>query len=274
MKTGIFNKSTSRFFLQAIIVFAVFMSLLLLWEAISFFGILNPSLISRPSEIFLDMWKLFLKRSPAAQSVLLVHIYSSLYRLFLAFSLAAGVGISLGILMGYSQRIRWFLEPLITLAMPVPGIAWAPIFMIWFGFGDPTIISVGALAAFFPIVYNTTTGVRSIEKEFIWAARSMGADRKTIFFKVLLPSSAPYIFTGFKLGLARGWRTIIAVEMIAASLWGLGFMIFDARDYLRPSIIYGGIIILAVVYLFIEGLVKLVERRTIAKWGMVRPEAM
>lgn len=274
MKTEIPNKLVSRFFLQTVFVFAICALLLISWETVSFFGMLNPSLISRPSEIFLDMWNLLLKRSPAAQSVLLVHIYCSLYRLFLAFSLAAVVGISLGILMGYSQRIYWFFEPLITLAMPVPGIAWAPIFMIWFGFGDSTIISVGALAAFFPIVYNTIAGVRSVKKEFIWAARSMGADRKTIFFKVLLPSSAPYIFTGFKLGLARGWRTIIAVEMIAASLWGLGFMIFDARDYLRPSIIYGGIMILAGVYLIIEGLVKLVERRTIGKWGMVRPEVV
>jgi len=274
MEIGVPTKSLSHFFLQAAIVFTVFLSLLALWEIVSLLGILNPSLISRPSEIFQDMWKLLLKQSPTEQPVLLVHIYSSLYRLFLAFSLAAVIGISLGILMGYSQRIYWFFEPLITLAMPVPGIAWAPILMIWFGFGDSTIIAVGALAAFFPIVYNTTTGVRSVKKEFIWAARSMGANKRTIFFKVLLPSSAPYVFTGFKLGLARGWRTIIAVEMIAASLWGLGFMIFDARDYLRPSIIYGGIMILAVVYLLIEGLVKLIERRTIAKWGMVRPEVM
>jgi len=158
--------------------------------------------------------------------------------------------------------------------MPIPGIAWAPIFMIWLGFGDPTIITVGALAAFFPIVYNTAAGVRSVKKEMIWAAQSMGADEKTIFFKVLLPSSAAFIFTGFKLGLARGWRTIIAVEMIAASLWGLGFMIFDARDYLQPSIIYGGIIVLAALYFFIESLIKLIEQKTIEKWGMVRPEVV
>ncbi len=244
------------------------------WETISRLRLLNPSLISRPTEIFNVLWKLLLKASPSNQSVLLTHIYSSLYRLFYAFLIAAVIGVSLGILMGRSNKIYWFFEPLITLAMPIPGIAWAPIFMIWLGFGDPTIITVGVLASFFPIVYNTTVGVRSVKKELVWAAQSMGATEKIIFFKVLLPSAAAYIFTGFKLGLARGWRTIIAVEMIAASLWGLGFMIFDARDYLQPSIIYGGIIVLAVIYLLIEELVKLIEKKTIEKWGMIRPESI
>lgn len=87
---------------------------------------------------------------------------------------------------------------------------------------------------------------------------------------MLLPWSAAYIFTDFKLALARGWRTIIAVEMIAATLLGLGYIIFDARDYLRPSIIYGGIMILAVVFFLIENVVRLIEKRTIEKWGMVR----
>jgi NitT/TauT family transport system permease protein len=103
----------------------------------------------------------------------------------------------------------------------------------------------------------------------------MGANKKTIFFKVCLPGAASYVFVGFKLGLARGWRTLIAVEMIAASLWGLGFMIFDARDYLQPSIIYGGIFTLAITYFLIENvLIKWVERHTVEKWGIVSTEGI
>lgn len=253
--------------------FPIFL-LLTVWETVSRLEMLNPALISRPSEIFIALWRLLLKTSLGGQSILIAHIYFSLYRLFFSFIVAVAIGVGLGILMGRNKKIYWFFESLITVAMPIPGIAWAPIFMIWLGFGDPTIITVGALAAFFPIVYNTAAGVRSVKKEMIWAAQSMGADEKTIFFKVLLPSSAAFIFTGFKLGLARGWRTIIAVEMIAASLWGLGFMIFDARDYLQPSIIYGGIIVLAALYFSIESLIKLVEQKTIEKWGMVRPEVV
>jgi ABC-type nitrate/sulfonate/bicarbonate transport system permease component len=273
MKIGEF-KSTLHFFFQSITLLAIFVAFLALWELVSSLKILNPALISRPSQIFQDLWKLLSKTTLTGQSILITHVASSLYRLFLSFLIAVITGVSLGILMGYSKKVYWFFEPLVTLVMPIPGIAWAPIFMVWLGFKDPPIIAVGALAGFFPIVYNTAVGVRSVKKEFIWAAYSMGADEKTMFLKVLLPSSAPYIFTGVKLGLARSWRTIIAVEMIAASLWGLGFMIFDARDYLRPSIIYGGIMILAFIYLLIEGLVKLVEQETIEKWGMVRREAV
>mgnify|MGYP005633977321 CR=1 FL=1 len=159
-----------------------------------------------------------------------------------------------------------------ALTIPIPGIAWVPIIMLWLGFGDLTIITVGIIAAFFPILYNTLAGVKHVKKEMIWSARCMGADRKTIFLKIILPSSAPFILTGLKLGLARGWRTIIAVEMIAASLWGLGFMIFDARDYLQPSIIYGGIIILGCIYLLLEKLINFAESATIKKWGMIRSE--
>jgi len=247
--------------------------ILSIWELLSRGNLVNSVLISRPSEISAILYELLKTKSANGHSILLIHIFTSLYRLVSAFLIAAGAGLGMGILMGTNSYVyRWF-DPLITVIMPIPGIAWAPIFMLWLGFGDPTIVAVGALAIFFPIVCNTATGVRSVEKKLIWSAQSMGANRKTIFFRICLPAAAAYIFTGFKLGLARGWRTIIAVEMIAASLWGLGFMIFDAREYLRPSIIYGGILILAIIYLLIENiLIKWIERHTVRKWGMIRDE--
>ncbi|MFQ6051240.1 MAG: ABC transporter permease [Candidatus Hydrothermarchaeota archaeon] len=256
-----------RYFQSAIPVFA----LLLGWEIFSRLGILNPVLLSRPSEIFLTMWFLLNTKSLTGHSVLLTHIYVSLYRLFCAISIATAFGISLGILMGINKYINAYFDPLISITMPIPGIAWAPIFMLWLGYGSLTIVTVGTLAAFFPIVYNTAAGVRSIEKQLIWATETMGADKKTVFLKVLLPWAAPYILTGFRLGLARGWRTVIAVEMIAASIWGLGFMIFDAREFIQTSVIYGGIMILALIFFLIENtFVRLVEKNTVEKWGMIK----
>ena len=256
---------STLYFMLPIIVF------LIGWEIFSYLEIVNSKLVSRPSEIFSVMLDLI---NPATQSFLkhsiLFDVYSSLCRLAYAFVIAAFVGVSLGMLVAKSRFVYRFFDPLITVAMPVPGIAWAPIFILWLGFGNPTIISVGALAAFFPILYNTAAGVRSLDKKLIWSAESAGATQRTIFFKVYLPWSAAYVFTGLKLALARGWRTIIAVEMIAGTLLGLGYVIFDARDYLRPSIIYAGIVILAVTYFVIENIIKLVEKRTIERWGMIR----
>ena len=252
------------YFLAPVILF------LLIWEFVSRMKLMNPALISRPSEIFSVLYELFRPetRSFLGHSILL-DISRSLYRLACAFTIAAVCGVGLGMLMGRNMYVHQFFDPIITVAMPIPGIAWAPIFMLWLGFGDPTIITVGALAAFFPVVYNTAAGVRSVDEKLVWSARSVGADGKAVFLKVLIPWSAAYIFTGLKLALARGWRTIIAVEMIAATLLGLGYMIFDARDYLRPSIIYGGIIILAVVFFLIENIVRQIEKQTVEKWGMV-----
>jgi len=96
----------------------------------------------------------------------------------------------------------------------------------------------------------------------------MGSTKRTIFLKVLLPNSFPYLFTGFKLGLARAWRTIIAVELLSGLTWGIGVMIFTAREYLQPSKIYGGIIVLAVLYFIIELMIRFIERETVEKWGM------
>ncbi|NIP67009.1 ABC transporter permease subunit, partial [Candidatus Bathyarchaeota archaeon] len=167
-----------------------------------------------------------------------------------------------------------FFDPLITVAMPIPGIAWAPIFILHpnLGFSDYTIVAVGALAGFFPVLYNTAAGVRSVERKLVWSARSMGASRRTVFQKIYLPSSAPHLFTGLKLGLARAWRTMIAVELIAGSLSGLGYMIFEARENTQPYKIYGGIVILAIIYFLFELIIRWLEKNSIQKWGMVRPE--
>jgi ABC-type nitrate/sulfonate/bicarbonate transport system permease component len=158
--------------------------------------------------------------------------------------------------------------------MPIPGIAWAPLFLIWFGFGIRSVIAVAALVTFFPIFYNTATGVRGVDDKLIRAARIMGVSDRGVLTKILLPGAAAYIFTGIKLGFAKGWRTIIAVEMIASSLWGLGYMIFDARDYLQPDVIYGGIVVLIIVYYSMEHLVlQQIEKRTVLRWGMTREGA-
>jgi ABC-type nitrate/sulfonate/bicarbonate transport system permease component len=189
----------------------------------------------------------------------------------IGYTLAALIGVSLGISMGSNKYVRGYFHPIISTLMPVPGITWAPILVLVLGFGDPTLIAVTFIASIFPIVYNTSAGVSSAPMDLLWAARIMGANRPNIFFRVLLPSSAPFILTGLKLGLARAWRTLIAVEMIAATLWGLGFFIFDAKEYLRTSDIYAGIVVLAIVFILIErSSFGTIEKRTIERWGMVR----
>jgi ABC-type nitrate/sulfonate/bicarbonate transport system permease component len=220
------------------------------------------------------MFALLTTTTQSGESVLLKHISASLWRLLLGFGSGAAAGLLLGLAMGSSKLANACFGPVISVLMPVPGITWAPILVLVLGFGNPTLITVTFIATVFPVVYNTAAGVRSIRKDLLWAARTMGAGRRSLYLRVLLPSSAPYILTGLKLGLARGWRTLIAVEMIASALWGLGYMIFDAKEYIRTDIIYAGIIIMAVIYALMERTAfGLVEKRTVEKWGMVRDVA-
>jgi ABC-type nitrate/sulfonate/bicarbonate transport system permease component len=181
------------------------------------------------------------------------------------------LGILFGVLMGASKLVYRFLDPLITVLMPVPGIAMAPLFIVWLGFGNPTIVALGAIATFFPLAYNTATGVRSIDVQLVRAAEMMGASKASVILDVYLPWAAGYVLTGLKLGLARCWRTVIAVEFIAAANWGLGYMIWDAAEYLRAAVVYGGIGLLIILYVVVErGLIDILERQTVEKWGMVQ----
>ncbi len=240
------------------------------WQALSVLGLINRSLFSPPTEVISELVTLLLSELPT-RSVLLVHVAATLRRLVIASLVGILSGILCGAFIGIRQGFYHFFDPLITVLMPIPGIAMAPLFIIWLGFGDPTIIAVGSVAAFFPLVYNTAAGVRSVDVQLIRAAQMMGANRAQIFFDVYLPWAAGYVLLGAKLGLARCWRTVIAVEFIAAANWGLGYMIWDAAEYLRAGVVYGGIVLLVLIYFIIEkGLINTLERRTVEKWGMIR----
>jgi NitT/TauT family transport system permease protein len=241
----------------------------LCWEIAARFAVINTGLFPSPVTILNDLKELLYKEV-AGRSLLLTHLIITLKRLLYAAIEGTFVGLIVGVFIGLSYRFYRFCDPIITVIMPIPGIAMAPLFIIWLGFGDATIITAGAVAAFFPVVHNTSIGVRSIDRQLVRAAQIVGANRISVLSQVYIPWSSVYLFTGIKLGLARCWRTVIAVEFIAAANWGLGYMIWDAAEYLNASIVYGGIMILAITFTLIEkGLINFFERKTIVKWGMI-----
>ena len=242
------------------------------WEIASVQGWITKSLFSSPSEVFSQLSRMHTRKLPE-QSVLWAHIWETLKRLFWATIIGTLLGGVVGGAMGLSGRIYRFLDPLITVIMPIPGIALAPLFIVWLGFGDTTVIAVGAIATFFPVAYNTASGVRTVDEQLVRAAQIMGASPMSTILNVHLPWSLAYMLLGIKLGLARGWRTVVAVELIAATNWGLGYMIWDAAEYLRAGLVYGGIIIMIIVYFVIErGFLDVIEKNTLVKWGMLNDQ--
>ena len=245
-------------------------SFLLAWELAARFGAINPALFPPPTSVLRQLVLMHTRQLPE-RSLLLTHIGASLQRVFLAASIGTALGVVGGLLMGASRLFHRLLEPIITVLMPIPGIAQAPLFIVWLGFGDPTIVTVGAIATVFPIAFNTSAGVRSIDPQLVRAAQIMGTSRMRILGSVYLPWSAGHLLAGLKLGWARCWRTVIAVEFVAAASWGLGYMIWDAAEYIRSGVVYGGIILLMLVYFAIERtLFRTVERWTVERWGMIQ----
>jgi ABC-type nitrate/sulfonate/bicarbonate transport system permease component len=243
---------------------------LICWQVLSDANLISRSLFAAPTQVIDELVALHFRELPT-RSLLLSHVVATLKRLLVASFIGILSGTLGGVFIGTRRGLYRFFDPLITFFMPIPGIALAPLFIIWLGFGDPTIIAVGSIAAFFPLIYNTAAGVRSIDPQLVRAAHIMGASRTAVLFDVYLPWAAGHVLLGVKLGLARCWRTIVAVEFVAAASWGLGYMIWDAAEYLRAGGVYGGIALLVVIYLVIEkGLVNTLEKYTVEKWGIVR----
>jgi NitT/TauT family transport system permease protein len=199
------------------------------------------------------------------------HAAYTLYRVLFGFGLAIVVGLPLGILMARHQRVENFFLPLISALMPIPSFALVPLFMLWFGIGNVTTILIVFYAATFPMAFNTWSGVRSVNPLWLRAAGAMGADENSLFWKVIIPGASPFIITGMRQAFLRAWIGVVGAEMIAASDWGLGWVIFDAKEFLNADVMLAALVVIGFIGFVFERLVfGTLEQRTVQRWGMVR----
>jgi NitT/TauT family transport system permease protein len=186
--------------------------------------------------------------------------------------LASLAGIPLGMLMGRFRPVERFLLPLVSVLSPIPSLAWVPLFILWFGLGDAAAIALVVYAATFPLILNTWTGVRAVNRLWIRAAQTMGASGRTLFVKVVLPAALPLVIAGLRQGFARSWIAVVGGEMIAATTWGLGFVIFDAKEYLNTDVMMATLLVIGGLgFAFERWGFQALERRSVGRWGMVRP---
>ncbi len=205
-----------------------------------------------------------------AAGILPHHVLDTLVRLAAGFTLAAIVGVAIGIAMGRSRRAEDIFLPLVSIGAPIPGIAYAPLFLLWFGLGNKTAVLLVAFVSAFPIIFNTWTGVKAVKEIWVRSAQAMGADNRRLFHHVILPGALPYILTGLRLGLAQAWRILVGVEMLAAVSWGLGWMIFGAREFLNTDVMLAGVAVIGAIGLALEKLVfQRLENYTVVRWGMM-----
>jgi ABC-type nitrate/sulfonate/bicarbonate transport system permease component len=257
----------SRILRAAIDAVAPILIVALLWEGLSRVGMLNPVMVPPPSRILGTLADLL----GSTPGILLKDLGVSLFRLGVALALAFGLGVPLGILMATNRIFEWAFRPIVGLLMPIPALAWTPLLMVLLGLGNRTTITVTFLAAVIPTTYTAFSGVRSIGTHHVWAAKMMGASPVGLFQKVFLPGALEHIIPGMRLAFARAWRALIAAEMLAATNWGLGYLIAESGQYMDTEAIYATVVMISMTGLLVErGVLDWVERRTVRRWGLAQ----
>jgi NitT/TauT family transport system permease protein len=246
-------------FLRGVAVPAV---LIAVWQLLSMMGYVNPQILPAPSAV-LVRWYQYLAPieafDPAKSGYvswllsgeLVADAYASLSRVVVGFLIGAGLALPLGLAMGANERVYKLFDPLVQVLRPIPPIAYIPLSILWFGLGNPPAIFLISIGAFFPVLMNTISGVRHVDGIYIRAARNLGADRATMFLRVILPAATPYILTGARIGVGTAFIVVIVSEMIAVNN-GLGFRILEAREFFWSDKIIAGMLSIGLLGLGID----------------------
>ena len=189
-----------------------------------------------------------------------IHIWSSCRRIFIAFAIATGVGVPLGLFMGWSKVFREYTFPILELLRPIPILAWVPLAILMFAGFETPVIFLATLASLFVTTLNTLLGVDSIDEEYFRAAGCLGSSKWQIFKNVVVPGALPFIFTGLQISIGVAWFSLVAAEMVSGD-YGLGYLIVDSfmNNVTVPMVI--GMLTLGVVGWLTSVMVRMVGNR-------------
>lgn len=212
-----------------------------------------------PIKVITDTWDLIINPfySSGDDKGLGWQTLASLQRVAIGYSLAAVVGISLGIFIGSSKLIYRALDPLFQVLRTVPPLAWLPIALAVFQNSGPAGIFVIFITAIWPIVFNTAVGVQQMPQDYKNVARVLRLSGQKYFLKILLPSIVPYMFTGLKIGIGLAWLAIVAAEMLRGDT-GIGFFIWNSYNSSNNSEVILALVYIGVVGLLLDKLVGLI----------------
>ncbi len=236
--------------------------LLLLWHiAVRISG---SDLFPAPLDVFLGVIEL------ARKGLLLKYVVASLFRVTIGFGLAVGLGVPLGLLLGWFQRLHYAFNPLIQVLRPISPIAWIPVAILWFGVDDRAPVFLIFLASVFPIMVSAMAAVQNIQPVYIRAARNFGLGRVELFRRVIFPATLPQVLTGIRIALGVAWLVVVAAEMIAVNS-GLGYLIIDARNAgKRYDLVVAGMLLIGLIGLGLDLLVRQLEKFDEVRWGYSR----
>ena len=227
---------------------------MVLWEILSGLDWLNVYLIPPPTQI----WDRLL--IIAENGELIKHLGASLYRVVCGFSLALCIALPLGFLLGLAPGVRDLFSPSLSFFQQIPGIAWIPMFILWLGIDEASKIAIIVYSAFFPIFLNTLHGIANTDAKLKEVAYTYGLSRWGLMTRVYLPSAAPSVFVGMRLGLSYCWRSLVAAELLGASK-GIGYLIQEGREMAQPDLMLVGVLFIGLTGLSLDFIFRHLEKK-------------
>jgi ABC-type nitrate/sulfonate/bicarbonate transport system permease component len=237
--------------LTAIVVIA-------LWAVVTLTGRVDPLFLPDPVSVLRAIWDL------SVHGTLLADVGVSLLRILTGWVIGTLAGLSFGTLMGVSSVARSVGTPLIGTLFPIPKIAMLPLFILWFGIGEPSKVATIALGVFFPTAISTTSGIENVGRQLVRMGLSFNLPVRSIIFKVLLPGALPAILAGFRISSALALILLVSAEMIGAER-GIGSFVLQAGSLMQTDQLLAGVVVLSVLGFLISVIVSIVERRVL-RW--------
>ncbi|MBO0712237.1 MAG: ABC transporter permease [Acetobacteraceae bacterium] len=227
--------------------------LILAWQAGAIIGWIPPGTIAAPSDILTSLAGLL--QSGELERNLLV----SLCRVAAGLAIGIGLGTAAALVAGLSRIGEETIDPPLQMLRTLPHLALVPLFILWFGIGETPKIALVAFGAVFPIYLTLFAGIRGVDPKLVEAARTLGLSHAGLIRHVILPGSLPSFLVGLRYAVGVGWLSLVVGEQINADS-GIGYMMMNAREFLRTDIIMVGLMVYAVLGLLADQLVRALER--------------
>lgn len=252
-----------RTIIESVLSIVIFV---LIWKIASATGIFgrvsvksSALLLPPPEKVVTSMYDLF------ASGYIGKHILVSFWRVIRGFGLAVAIGVPVGILMGISRDAKNFLNLIFRLFSPIPGVAWVPLALLWFGIGDAAAIFIITMGSISPIVINTMQGVKDVDPNLQQALQTMGASKWQQVIHCIIPCIIPHMISGFRLELGFAWRVVIAAELVGVPD-GIGYVLNVGRSTGHTEITIVTILLLGIIMILMEEVIFVTLERRLSHW--------
>jgi sulfonate transport system permease protein len=233
------------------------LGLLLVWQLVASTGLVSTRVLAAPSTVLDTGWTLI------ASGELAQHLWVSLGRVVQGLSIGVSAGLLLALVAGLFKLAEDLLDPPIQMLRTLPVLALVPLFILWFGIGETPKVALVALGTLFPIYLNTYAGIRGIDSKLVEAASSLGLQRWSLIWHVVLPGALPSALVGLRYSLGVAWLVLVISEQINATA-GIGYLMTNAREFLRTDIIVVGLVVYSLLGLLTDALVRGLESRVLS----------